>query len=93
MNLKTAELIEPQVIQRYRGDTFHRVTVLKDAKGRVGGYMIQSAVMDDPVTYLDCDGNHLTAFHIFGTDEDKASATQIITPLMEQFPQHEPLPT
>jgi len=91
MKFDTVECIEPKVIQRHRGDTFYRVTILKDSNGRIGGYMLQPAILDDPISYLDCHGNHLTSFHIFGSNDEKEKAMQIITPLMEQFPLHEPL--
>ena len=91
MKFESTDHVEPTILQSYCNNTFYKVIILKDSKGRIGGYVLQPAIMDSPIPYLDCHGNTLTAFHIFDSDEDKAKAMRIITPLTEQFPVQAPL--
>ncbi len=91
MNL--SKTITPKIIKEYcplnkDGQT---VTVLKDAAGFIGGYMITIPIGDTPVTYLDIEGEFLTSFYIFGTDEEKEKASKIIDSLLKRFPIIEPL--
>jgi hypothetical protein len=87
-----ADGISPKVRSEHCQDRgFYNVKVLKDASGAIGGYVLQPAIRDAPIPYLDRDGNILTSFHIFGSDQEKRSAMAIIGPLTKRFPVEERL--
>lgn len=89
---KTARVIAPKVDSEYcRAHPFYRVTVLRNADGEIGGYVLQPAIRDAPIPYLDAEGEALTAFHIFAGAAEKRDAMNIITPLRQHFPIEEPL--
>jgi len=99
MQFKTSRTIPEAILRQCRdaepdapSDPRTQVTVLKNAQGDIGGYVVQLLLMDSGAGYYDCDGEPLTSFHIFAPDEEKNAAMEIITPLMEQFPVSEALP-
>jgi hypothetical protein len=88
----TSAGIAPAVRQQYCGErSFYRVKVRKDRQGAIGAYVLQPAIRDAPIPYLDHEGNALATFHIFGSDEEKRSATAVIQPLLTRFPIEEAL--
>jgi hypothetical protein len=66
------------------------VTILKNAEGYIGGYVVTPPIADSPVSYLNADGNFLTSFHIFASDEEKKTASLIIEKLRKSYPKEEP---
>jgi hypothetical protein len=91
MKFRTTNQVAPKLLHDLCGNTFYKVRVLKNAKNEIGGFVLQSSIMDSPIPFLDCDGKPLTAFHIFAPDAEKVAALKIINPLKEQFPIDEPL--
>jgi len=87
----TSRKVSQQVIQQYCENSFFTVRVLKNAKGLIEGYVLQPSIGDSPISYLDCNGDFLTSFYIFGANSEKANAMKIIDPLREEFPIEEPL--
>jgi hypothetical protein len=85
MKFRTTEGISQKILQEHCDGAFVRITAYRDAAGRVGGYALLPAIPDSPIPYLDCDGNQLTSFHIFGSDAEKAQASRIIGALTKQF--------
>jgi hypothetical protein len=89
---KTSREIAPKVRKKYCGEhPFYGVKILKDADGNIGGYVLQPAIRDAPIPFLDHEGNMLTSFHIFGSDEEKRAAMAIVGPLTKRFPAQERL--
>ena len=86
MKFQSKNQIAPKLLHDLCGNTFYKVRVLKNAKNQRGGFVLQSAIMDSPIPFLDCDGKPLTTFHIFAPDAEKEAALKIINPLKEQFP-------
>lgn len=91
MKFQSTNQIAPKLLHDLCGNTFYKVRVPKNAKNQIGGFVLQSAIMDSPIPFLDCDGKSLTAFHIFAPDTEKEAALRIINPLKEQFPVEVPL--
>ena len=91
MKFTTSVHVAEKVIKDYSKDSYFRVIVLKNSKGLIGGYILQPSIPDSPIPYLDSNGNILTSFHIFGTDEEKSKAQSIIEKLRKEFPLEEPL--
>lgn len=84
---KTSRLLAPKVKSEYcRERPFYRVNVLRNAEGDIGAYVLQPAIRDAAIPYLDAEGMALTTFHIFGSDAEKQDAMAIITPLRSRFP-------
>ena len=83
--------VAPSVLAEFCPRSFYQVSILKNAQNRIGGYVLQPAIMDAPIPYLDCEGQPLTTFHIFGSDVEKKKATKIIDPLIKRFPIREAL--
>lgn len=84
---KTARHIAPRVKNEHcRERPFYAVKVLKNAAGDIGAYVLQPPIRDSLIPFLDAEGEALTSFHIFASDEEKRRAMAIITPLRQQFP-------
>jgi hypothetical protein len=89
---KTSREVAARVRKDYCGERpFYSVKVLKDAEGNIGGYALQPAIRDAPIPFLDHEGNMLATFHIFGSDDEKRSAMDIVGPLTKRFPVQEML--
>lgn len=87
MKFHTSHQISEKVIQKHcKEGSFFTVTVLKNPEGLIGGYVLQPAIRDSPIPYLDSNGEKIASFHIFGSDEEKANAMEIIDPLTTEFP-------
>jgi hypothetical protein len=93
MKFDTATDIAPAVLERHATPSpmFRGVMVLRNTKGLIGGYVLLPKVPDSPIPYLDCHGEPLTTFHIFGSGEEKEKAQAIVTELKRLFPVEEPL--
>jgi hypothetical protein len=108
MQFKTSKMVSTKVLLGYcpqpgspQPIADKTVTVMKDANGNIGGYVVtildldsgvqQKPLLDSPVTYLDTDGNELTVSHIFNTPLQQTQAEKIIESLRKQFPIEEPL--
>lgn len=91
MKLRWSYQVAPQVLQEFCNDSFYTVSILKNSKNQIGGYVLQPAIGDAPIPYLDCDGKPLVTFHIFGTDDEKETAMKTISPLRKLFPIEEAL--
>ena len=90
--LKTSRGIALKVRKEYCGErSFYTVKVLKDASGEIGGYVLQPAIRDAPISFLDHEGNILASFHIFGNAEEKRDAMAAVGPLTKRFPVEEGL--
>ncbi|MBS0308968.1 MAG: hypothetical protein JSS58_08360 [Proteobacteria bacterium] len=89
---KTARSVAAKIQTEYcRERPFYTVKVLKNADGDIGGYVLIPSIRDSLIPFLDAEGEALTSFHIFASDEDKNKAEAIITPLRQQFPLEEAL--
>jgi hypothetical protein len=90
VNFPTSSEVNPEIIRNYcQANSFYKVIILKNSRGQIGGYVLQPAVMDSPIPYLDCQGKQIAVFHIFGTDAEKAKANSVIEPLLKAFPVQE----
>jgi hypothetical protein len=67
------------------------ITVMRDASGKIGGYVHQMPIMDSPISYLDAQGAQVARFHIFGSDEEKKHNEPIIDALRAAYPVQAPL--
>jgi hypothetical protein len=76
---------------RSKGGEHSYLAVLRNADGVYGGFVTHPRVLDGPISYHDRSGAYLTTFHIFGSDEEKAAASAIISPLVAKFPRQEEL--
>ena len=80
------------IVERYcngepAGPGRESVTVMRDASGKIGGYVYSSGIMDSPVVYLNPEGEQVAMFHIFGSDEEKQRDTPIIEALRQAYPE------
>ena len=92
MDFETTETVCQKVKDAHGAPKpFHTVFILKNEDGLIGGYVLQPKKMDAPIPYLDCHGESLAMFHIFGSAEEKEQAEAILGPFREQFPIEEPL--
>jgi len=55
----------PEILQEYCEDSFYKVSILKNSKKQIGGYLLRPAIGDAPIQYLDSDGKPLATFHTF----------------------------
>ena len=80
----------PEILARFcptaAGPAPKSITVLRDASGKVGGYVYSGPIMDSPVSYLDAQGGQVAMFHIFGSDEEKKRNAPIIDALLAAYP-------
>lgn len=91
---KRSKTIDRSIEKRFcrsNGPTRYGIVVFKDRAGQIGGYQVSSSIMDSPVHYYDSQGAHLTMFHIFGPEAERAAANRVIAALRAEFPVNEPL--
>jgi len=85
----------PEILARFcptaAGPAPAGITVLRDASGKIGGYVYSGPIMDSPVSYLDAQGVQVAMFHIFGSDEEKKRNAPIIEALRAAYPLQAPL--
>jgi len=84
-SLPAASIIE-RFCKPQSGPVAETVTVLRNAAGNIGGYVLVRSVMDSPVFYLDPQGEQLALFHIFGSDQEKHKNAPIIDALRAGYP-------
>ena len=88
----TSDHVPPHVFESYRDKRLYSgVEVMKNQKGEIGGFVIKPAIMDSPITYLDCNGKFIALFHIFSSMKAKSDASKIIDPFSKAFPVREML--
>ena len=56
MKFRYTYQIAPEILQDYCKDSFFKVSILKNSNKQIGGYVLQPAIRDAPIPYLDCDG-------------------------------------
>ena len=80
----------PAILARFcptaAGSALEAITVLRNASGKIGGYVYQGPIMDSPVAYLDAHGSQVAMFHIFGSPEEKQRNAPIIDALRAAYP-------
>jgi hypothetical protein len=91
MQLSTSEQVSQQFLQLHCNRPFTRIIVLKNSEGLIGGYVLQPTIIDNPISYYDCNGKYLATFHIFDSDDKRTAAANIVTQLTQQFPVQEGL--
>jgi hypothetical protein len=91
MKFSTTEQVSQQFLQLHCNSPFTRIIALKNSEGLIGGYVLQPTIIDNPISYYDCNGKYLTTFHIFDSDDKRTAATNIVTQLTQQFPVQEGL--
>ena len=99
MEMKDKKTVPQEIVNRFcespvtQGGSpeWNPVTIFKDREGNIGGYAAQRTIGDSPIYYFDAEGKGIATFHIFGLDEEKAKADEIIKKLKAQFPVQETL--
>lgn len=81
MILPRQTTFSPRVIDRYCSSrqtsggpvlTTENVSILKNATGEVGGYIVRGPIIDSPTAYLDAEGNEPPSFHVLDDSEKQA---------------------
>jgi hypothetical protein len=51
MKFSTSEHVSQQMVQTRCQNSYNRVIILKNAKGLIGGYVLQPTIRDSPIPY------------------------------------------
>ncbi len=82
-----SKIVHQKIIEDYCDqDDGRQLTVMKDAEGNIGAYIVSLPITDTPVTYIDPEGKQITSFYIFATPEENETPLKIIANLQKKFP-------